>query len=150
MRELRTLMSEIAPPNLETDGLRAALDELLARFETKDVSTEFDCDDDLPLSEPQRQLVYRIAQEGTRNIVKHSQARHVVLRIKKQKSHVHVELIDDGVGFSPQVWEERQREGHAALTHLIQTAQDGGANLEIDSTAGKGTTLVVTLPAISD
>ena len=148
MKELRTLMSEIAPPNLEADGLRAALGELMERFETNHIATELDCDNDLPLDEQQRQLVYRIVQEGTRNIKKHARAQHVQLKIKKRRSRVEMELIDDGVGFSAQSGKEGRAEGYPNLNYLMQSASDGGANLDIRSAVGKGTTMLMTMPAV--
>jgi len=145
--DLRAEMTEIAPPKLLTHGLKDALEELHVRLDKNGIVYSVHCPPDLPLSETQRQLVYRIAQEGLRNIVKHAKCKTVQLTITTDDADVVMALVDDGQGFSAEMWEQRQGEGHVGLTYLIETARDGGATLTIDSAVGKGTKLVMKLNA---
>jgi two-component system NarL family sensor kinase len=80
IRELRTMIMEIAPPDLHRGGLDGALGRLAAvaqehgvaaRLETK-ASAESHPADDIG-------LVYRTAQESVRNVIKHAQARTMTI-----------------------------------------------------------------------
>ena len=144
--DLRAEMTEIAPPKLLTHGLKDALEELRVRLDKKTIAFAVECPPDLPLSETKRQLIYRIAQEGIRNIAKHARCTHVELTIAEGNDGVTVSLVDNGQGFSTREWEQRQGEGHVGLTYLIETARDGGATLTIDSAPGEGTKLVMQIP----
>ena len=85
IRELRTMIMEIAPPDLDQGGLDGALGRLagvaqehglVTRLETK-ASAESHPADDIG-------LVYRTAQESVRNVIKHAQARTVTISVTRE------------------------------------------------------------------
>ena len=98
--EMRLLVFELHPSILEKEGLVAALQARLAAVESRSgLKTEINVEGErrLPLSIEEE--LYRIAQEGLNNSVKHAQARSVKIGLKYSEGSVCLELCDDGTGF---------------------------------------------------
>ena len=76
--ELRALIFELRPPDLERDGLGGALRkhvEVVRRIQQQEIALEID--DELPSDPPRDGEVLRIAQEALQNVIKHAAATHV-------------------------------------------------------------------------
>ncbi len=83
--------------------------------------------------------LYRIAQEALNNIVKHTDAEHVTLRLRCHPERVELSICDDGTGFDPgDVTAE-----HLGLRIMKERAADMGADLSINSSPGQGTAIRV-------
>ena len=72
-------------------------------------------------------------------MLKHAQAKHVVVTLRRDGEGVLLEVEDDGVGFDPDAPETRSRQ--LGLTSMEERAQRLGGTLEIDSAPGVGTTV---------
>ena len=142
--ELRSLVFELRPPDLEHDGLEGTLRkhvELLQRLEGR--SIEFRSE---PLSadgerDPQ---VLRIAQEAISNALRHAAAEHVWVTLGRAGGGLLVEVRDDGSGFRPD--EPGLRSRHLGLTSMEERAQRLGGRLQISSQPGAGTTVRLEVP----
>ena len=98
----------------------------------------------IPLT-PDRQIqVLHIVQEALSNVRKHANASRVTLNVE-QHPLWRVEVRDDGVGFDAHG--NKFDESHVGLRIMNERAQRIGANLEIISTPGEGTSVVLTLPS---
>lgn len=149
IQDLRRLIRAMRPLYLEDLGLVAAL-EMLARetsqatgvridFQSRGVERRLPAETELAL--------YRMAQEGLSNVVRHAQASTAALHIHFTTDEVNLTIEDDGVGFEPpESPAEFTPGGHFGLLGIHERAELIGARLEINSTPGKGTRLVVTLP----
>jgi signal transduction histidine kinase len=94
--------------------------------------------------------LYRMAQEALSNIARHARARHATLSISFIPTSTVIQIVDDGVGFQvPENPSEYAPSGHFGLLGLHERAELIGATLQISSSAGKGTSLTVTLPVRS-
>ncbi len=94
--------------------------------------------------EPGAELtVYRIAQELLQNAVKHAQAGSIIVQLQFDGADIALTIEDDGVGFR----EDRLRPG-SGLDILRQNVHGLGGTIEWDSSQGRGTAVVVALPAI--
>jgi signal transduction histidine kinase len=138
--ELRSLIFELRPPDLEHDGLCGALRkhvDVLRRLHPTEIELEGDLE--LP-PDPQRDReLFRIAQEALQNALRHADATRVVVRLSGEDGKVAFDVEDDGVGFDPDAPELRSR--RLGLTSMEERAQRLGARLEIRSTPGGGTTV---------
>jgi len=143
IRQLRTLLVEIHPPNLRSAGLRAALSDLLAPVAAHGIDTELDVPEDLDVSPEIEQLLFRAAAEAVRNVQRHSDAQHVAVRAITTDDRVRLEVSDDGVGFSAAEREQRRAEGHVGLTLLEELAGRRGGSLDVSSAPGEGTRFVL-------
>lgn len=140
LEELRSLVFELRPPELEKDGLEGALRkhvEVLRRLGEHEI--ELVVDRGLPAEATRDLDVLRIAQEALQNALKHAQARHVAVRLSAVGGRLQLEVEDDGVGFDPDAPGTRSR--RLGLTSMEERAQRLGGTLEITSALGAGTTV---------
>jgi len=82
---------------------------------------------------------YRIAAEALANVVRHAQARSVTVKLEQGRLLV----ADDGRGFDPAAPLD---DGRFGLYGMRERARMIGATLEIESAAGKGSTVRLTVP----
>jgi signal transduction histidine kinase len=89
--------------------------------------------------------IFRIVQEALTNARKHSKARHVQVKFEAEDGRVFVIIRDDGHGFSPSNLETVYGQ-HFGLQFMQERAGQLGGTLQIQSTPGKGTEVVLELP----
>jgi PAS domain S-box-containing protein len=145
-RDVDHLVWQLRPTALDDLGLRAALSNYVHDWSQRvgiaaQLHTSGLLDDRLP-SEVESAL-YRIAQEALNNIAKHAQAGHVEIVLERRVDHVVLMIEDDGVGFDP--GDSDRTGGGFGLMGMQERAALVGASLEIESTAGQGTTILVRL-----
>jgi signal transduction histidine kinase len=83
----------------------------------------------------------RIAQEAIHNSLRHARARHLGVSLRQEDGRLRLTVTDDGVGFDPAA--AAVRSTHLGLTSMEERAQRVGATLEIRSTPGIGTTVLL-------
>ena len=88
----------------------------------------------------------RIAQEAVSNSVKHSGARNVEVALNYSPELVSLSVKDDGSGFARE-GNGNTRLGHYGLIGMKERATQIGAELQLASEPGRGTTISVLLPA---
>ena len=145
MSELRTLLREIAPPDLEDIGLKAAIEGLLEPLREQGVDCTVAVADDIDAT-PALRPVFRIAQEAVRNVVKHAQARTVSVTAVVQEGHVVLEVRDDGLGYDTEQARRRRAEGHIGVQLIQDLAAEAGGVLSIESAPGEGTVVRASIP----
>ncbi len=94
--------------------------------------------EDLP--EEHKTCVYRIVQEALHNCVQHAAARHVKIAVEQQSDQLHLAIEDDGKGF------DAQHERGMGLLGIQERVGYLGGRFDVESSACKGTTLMITLP----
>jgi two-component system, NarL family, sensor kinase len=142
IRELRTMIMEIAPPDLDRGGLGPALERLAGVAREQGLVALVDAD--VParsLSMDENALIYRTAQESIRNALKHAKASKILVRLRSVPGGVTLEVIDDGQGFSTDDLRRRQQAGHVGLALLEERVADAGATIAINSSPGSGTSI---------
>ena len=77
-------------------------------------------EDDGSLGDVDQAVVYRVAQEALRNVVKHSEARNVKIRIVVADGGCDLSIADDGIGLDPGETDEPREQGHLGLTVLAR------------------------------
>jgi len=138
--ELRSLVFELRPPDLERDGLCGALRkhvELLRRLQQREI--ELDVDDEVGGDTGRDAEVLRIAQEALQNALRHAGADHVAVRLHGADGSLVLEVEDDGAGFDPQAPDLRSR--RLGLTSMEERARRLGGRLAVRSAPGAGTTV---------
>ena len=97
----------------------------------------------MPLSPDLQIQVLHIVQEALSNVRKHAHAAQVSLRVQQQPAW-RFEVQDDGIGF---IFDNDQLdETHVGLRIMKERAQRIGADLDIVSTPGHGSSIILTLP----
>jgi signal transduction histidine kinase len=143
---LRSLMTDIYPPDLRGPGLRDAVQQL-AQAEAREAGLRVDVviEPDLDISADAGRLAYRVIREGLRNVVKHARAHRATVELGRHASVVLVRVIDDGDGPGPAPGESPK--GHLGLRLLRDTVTDFGGELEVQAPPTGGTTLIARFPA---
>jgi PAS domain S-box-containing protein len=140
LAEMRALIFELRPGNLEQDGLVRALKTHASALQGRlglPIVVESDLADRLPLAA--EEVLYRIAQEALHNVVKHAAAHSVRVDVRREAGAVRLRVEDDGKGFDP----DRVPDGHLGLAGMRARADRVGAEFSCLSKPGDGTTVEV-------
>lgn len=152
VRMVRAVLFELRPLVLETQGLVAALEALASR--TRPEST---CKVHLDLAGYAERLerrvevsIYGVVQEALNNIFKHAQAQNVWITLASQPEPApdlaRLTIRDDGRGFDMNAVNERyEQRGSFGLLNMQERASHVGGDLQITSSPGSGTTVVLAL-----
>jgi signal transduction histidine kinase len=132
-------------------GLISAIDEYLNEFTVQTrIQTKFTnmVEGPLALSSMAEVQLVCILQEALANVRKHAQAQLVQVRIAQmsgggQCDHVLMEVIDDGMGF-----QENGTRRSFGLQTMRERALSVKGELDIRSTAGRGTAVICRLPCL--
>jgi signal transduction histidine kinase len=149
LEELRSLIFELRPPELERDGLCGALRkhvEMLRRLHHVQIDVEID--DSVAgtgaAGGARDREVLRVAQEALQNAIRHADPHRLGVRLGRHDGHLELEVSDDGAGFDPAEPELRSR--RLGLTSMEERAQRLGGTLSIVSAPGSGTTVRLEAP----
>jgi len=139
--ELRSLILELRPADLERDGLDGALRkhvEVLRQLHGVDI--DLDLGDGVTAGDGGRDgEILRIAQEAIQNALRHARAQRVAVRLAAADAALVLEVTDDGVGFDPADPEVRSK--RLGLTSMEERAERLRGRLEIRSAPATGTTV---------
>jgi two-component system NarL family sensor kinase len=146
-RELRTLIVEIAPPDMHGGRLEGALADMLATVRPSGTTSTVSAAGVDSLNRDQAALLYRAAQEAARNAAAHSGATSIDVSVSTGPGWAELQVADNGRGFTADQVIARQREGHVGLAMLKTLVEDAGGQLLLASRAGSGSTITVRIPA---
>jgi two-component system, NarL family, sensor kinase len=146
--EARAAISGLRPPVLDDLGLAGGLASLARSIPQLDVELELA---DVRLPEHIEIALYRIAQEGLQNIVKHANASVARLRFAiDAEDTARLEIVDNGIGFdtfeNPLGSDEM---GGYGVLSMAERAELVGGRLNIRSRPGSGTAVTATIPVPS-
>ena len=146
LRGVRSLSQAMRPPMLEEVGLLSALQGIAnnlasqqtikVQFEVKGIPRRLLPDIELTL--------FRIAQEASTNIVKHSKATKSIFQLLFRPEKVQLRISDNGQGFEcSNTKDDSAYSGKLGLIGMRERAKLVGGFLTILSKPGKGTTVVL-------
>jgi signal transduction histidine kinase len=134
--ELRELARGLHPPLLADRGLVPAL-EALANRAPLPVAVEAHDGERAP--EAIEAAAYFVVSEALTNVARHARAEHAVVRVSRPDGRLRVEVEDDGEGGA-------DLHGGSGLRGLADRVGALDGTLELDTHAGRGTTVRATLP----
>ena len=128
------------------EDIEPALKTTLRKFELQShVATNLHIEGDgMPLAPDQQVQVLHIVQEALSNVRKHAQARQVWLDVC-QRPGWRFEIRDDGQGFDST--NGGHDETHVGMRIMRERAERIGGELEVHSSPGRGTSVILSLPA---
>jgi signal transduction histidine kinase len=147
--DLHTLSHQLHSSTLESLGLVSAIRALCNEFSAQQaVEVDFTSDGTPRSIHPDAALcIFRIVQEGLRNIKKHSGAQQALVRLRVTDAKLNVRVIDKGCGFDMN--EVRHREGLGVRT-MEERVRLLGGEFKIQSVLGQGTTVDAWVPFAPD
>jgi signal transduction histidine kinase len=148
--EVQRIAMNLRPAMLDDIGLVATLAWFVREFSLTHPRLVLKADIDIDESDvlpALRTPIFRVVQEAANNVVKHSGASEMRLRLQRADSEVQLEVSDNGIGFTA------TNGGNAAppsagmgLRGMRERAQCSGGRFRLLSSPGKGTKLFVAWP----
>jgi signal transduction histidine kinase len=144
LREMRLLLYELRPADLQQEGLVRAIELRLDAVEHR-ANVRLDVRmDEIPSLPPDVEVnLYYIVEEALNNIVKHTTATSVALELTRAGRDLHLRVTDDGQGFDP----SSVRPG-MGLRNIHERVARLRGHVTVRSRPGGGTRLEVTIPEI--
>ena len=144
MTELLSLARQLRPTALDDLGLAAAIGGQVEQLERGEIDAYLKVEGDFSdLGDDQQLVVYRVAQEALNNAARHSGAKRVEVRLRRDgTAGVALEVSDDGRGFA---FDESER--GLGIGGMRERALLVGAELTIESRPAAGTTVRLSVPA---
>jgi signal transduction histidine kinase len=147
--EVSRLIRELRPTLLDTLGLPAAIRNLAeSNLASKGihVSTEFKGMEQR-LSPETELTLFRVAQEAISNIVRHAEAKKVMIRLEYNSNECILSIEDDGKGFNVSEITRIEKDGRGAgLFGVRERTSAVGGKAYIESQPGKGTKAIAKIP----
>jgi len=144
LQEMRLMIFELRPPELDEKGLALALQERLEAVEARagmETSLKVNFTERL---NPNLELgLYSIGREAMNNILKHSQATKVAITLNKEDEKVIFEICDNGIGLNDSV--ENFHSG-LGIKGMRERANQIGGSLKLERVPEGGTLLRVEVP----
>lgn len=144
IKRVRKVASELRPRILDDGNLAEALEWLIGEYQKNipvtcsiDISSE---DISIDISTD----IFRIVQESMTNILKHSDASKVTIRIKEEDNFIYLTIADDGVGFEIKDLKDTRTMGVLGMQERARRVQ-GDFNISSDQ---NGTIVSAKIPLI--
>lgn len=146
-REMRSLITELRPVNLETNDLEDALRQHIQSLRNSSgidarIYIRGNCKH---LPTPVQQHLNRIAQEALSNVARHSYARHAQIVLDVEPTIATLSIRDDGVGFNPRAVAMQQSQS-LGLTSMRERSEMLGGTLIVRSLPGRETSITAQIP----
>ena len=143
--EIRRISSDLMPSMLEPLGLQETLVWMTSNFKNiYGIQVEFECmgfNSGKRLPPNLEIALFRVFQEGMNNIVKHSQAKTVQLKLLYSYPKIIASIRDDGRGFCL-----KSNSGGMGLRFMRQRVAEVGGALRIKTACDRGTVIRVEVP----
>jgi signal transduction histidine kinase len=149
--EMRMTLFELRPLTLETQGLRAALDEYVEKLKIRSGKTQVLVRSrgslDTALEREAESVIFDIVQESVNNALKHAEASQIKISLERQDTQFVTTVSDDGKGFDPEAARESAaKRASFGLQNFNERAEMIGGTVEIDAAPGKGSTIRIIVP----
>lgn len=141
---LRRIIMELRPPELEREGIAAAIRAYLDHV-VAETGIGYELADRLSEEPPAHaQLaIYHIAIEALSNVLLHSGAGQVSVLMESREEGTSIRIEDDGRGFDPR---EVAEHGHTGLASMQERAELAGGRCAVESSPGAGTQVELWIP----
>ena len=153
--QMRTLLFELRPLILETQGLATAVDQFVERRreEIEHSHLHFVQDSDHPSGQISRisgkgeAALFAIIQESINNAVKHAEAKDIAVRLHQAGDKLQVVIWDNGKGFDVNaVIKDYEARGSYGMVNLRERVAMVEGTYTIESAPGQGTEICVIVP----
>jgi two-component system sensor histidine kinase UhpB len=140
------LIPRLVPLSLDTLGLADTLENLVRDWQRRYPAVRLSARHDLSaeLGPTVTLTIYRVAQEGLVNALRHAQATQVQIDLHSNANHIALTVTDDGVGLAPD-W---SRPGHFGLRGLADRVEHLGGSFTVANREPHGVRLSAEIPLV--
>ena len=149
LRQVRTLLFDLRPVILETQGLVPALESYARRLrDAEGMNVVLNAEGEFGrLSHNAEVAVFSIVQEAINNAKKHARASRIDIDVAPDDGELVVVIRDDGVGFNTKdVSDGYDERGSLGMLNMQERAEMVEGSLSVSSQTGQGTTITMRLP----
>jgi signal transduction histidine kinase len=149
LKQVRTLLFDLWPATLETQGLVPALEWYTKQVQdTEGFPIALEAGGfNLRLANRAEKEIFAVVKEALDNVKKHAAAQHVWIDLSVNDGRLVVTVRDNGKGFdTTEVNPAKGREGSLGMLNMYERAQMLSGKLSITSAPGQGTTVVLSVP----
>ncbi len=149
LRQVRTLLFDLRPVILETQGLVRALESYAQRLrDSEGLNVMFRASGEFGrLSHNAEVAIFSVVREAITNAKKHAHASRIDIEVTPTDDQLMVVVSDNGVGFDVQEVTNRYDErGSLGMLNMKERAEIVNGTLSLTSQPGEGTTIAVQLP----
>jgi signal transduction histidine kinase len=145
LADLRAILRGLQLPEIERSSVAETLQRAVDDHQRKTgvaAALSFDhAPEEAPL--PVRITLFRVLQESLANGFRHGGGRNQRVTVTGSAGKLSVVVADDGKGFDPKALKP---DGHFGLDWMRERVELMGGSFEVDSAAGKGTKVRVSMP----
>ncbi len=149
LRQVRTLLFDLRPVILETQGLIPAMETYAHRLrETEGLNVAFRAGGEFGrLSHNAEVAIFLVVQEAITNAKKHAHASRIEIEVTPTDGELVVVVRDNGRGFDVEaIIENYDQRGSLGMLNMKERAQIVNGTLSLSSQPGQGTTITLQLP----
>jgi len=148
--ELRRIIADLRPSQLDDLGLAAALQWYFQEFEKRNaIHVDFIAEGGRSrLPAEYETVLFRITQEALTNIAKHANASQATVKLQVYPAQIDLSIEDNGRGFVPAEVLRRDGPHGWGLLGIQERSLLLGGHYAIDSAPGRGTRIRVSIPLI--
>ena len=103
-----------------------------------------------PLAEHELKTIFRATRELLINVAKHAQVGSAELEARREEDRLVLSVADAGIGFAVSKDAEPSAKGGYGLFSVRERIDFIGGKLQIDSSPGNGTVIMITAPLMVD
>ena len=143
-RQIRDIMAELHPHELEDYGLAVALETYAERTTSRGNLQLIAYLPDLappPLPSDIRIALFRAAQEAITNVLKHAGATLLEVSLEESDNTIRLRVEDNGLGFEPDLATQKAAQTWG-LKIMRERIESMGGNVQIQSKPGAGTRVI--------
>ncbi|MCK6187479.1 sensor histidine kinase [Pseudomonas sp. EYE_354] len=146
LAKVRDVSAILNPRQLASLGLEASLRaHLLKTLENTPVHWSLECHQRLTgIPEEMAVAAFRITQEAVTNMLRHAQARNLLVRLQRLPEGLSLIICDDGQGFSPAI--NPGLEGQRGMAGMSERVDQLGGRLSVSSQPSEGTRIDALFP----
>ncbi len=147
--DLRALSKTLNTDNILAEGLAESIKFELERIKKLAI---FDIEfsnrlEVAKLDKSQEIIIFRIFQELIQNIIKHANAKKIVVLLEESKNMFNLVVEDDGIGFDmTNAFSKEGFEGGRGLVNMVYRAGLLGGTFEVSKSISGGTKSILTIP----
>ncbi len=149
LTQLRNYIYNLQPPDVNRYGLTKALQMYLDQTsKISDIDISFNVEGNVVNLASRTEIsIYRMIQEATSNVIRHSDASLLKVNLLYEKNYLLFILEDNGKGFEPKELSESGEDYNGmGLSNIRKRIENFGGSLVIDSKPGKGTRIYTEIP----
>ncbi len=148
LKDIRKIIYDLRPMSLDDLGLVPTIERYIDSFieetginvELMVINKQHDIDSIIEIA------CFRIIQEALNNILKHSNAQDVLIKIEQTLDKLCIVIKDNGIGFDMKNNKSKTGESGFGLIGMKERAELLNGKLDIISSIGEGTRIILTIP----